>query len=112
MCIKKNESMENNNYNITEKSSKVAPIIIAILGVLYGISPIDVVPDVIPVAGWTDDLVIMGGSLLNLAQAFVKDTNKTLATIIGMFKWALWLLGGILVLLIALLGVTIYNLFK
>lgn len=101
-----------NNYEITEKSNKIAPIIIAILGVLYGVSPIDVVPDVIPVAGWTDDLVITGGALLNLAQAFVKDTNKSLATIIGMFKWALWILGGILILLVALLGVTIYNLFQ
>ena len=101
-----------NNYNITEKSNKVAPIIIAILGALYGISPVDVIPDVIPVAGWTDDLVITGGALLNLAQAFVKDTNKNLATIIGMFKWALWILGGILIAVLAILGISIYNLFK
>lgn len=101
-----------NNYNITEKSNKIAPIIIAVLGVIYGLSPIDVIPDVIPVAGWIDDLVLTGGSLLNLAQAFVKHTNKSLATIIGMFKWALWILGGILIMLTAVLGVTIYNLFQ
>jgi uncharacterized membrane protein YkvA (DUF1232 family) len=101
-----------NNYNITEKSNKVPSIVIAILGILYGVSPIDAIPDVIPVAGWIDDLVVTGGALLNLAQSFVKDTNKSLATIIGMFKWALWILGGILILLVALLGVTIYNLFQ
>lgn len=101
-----------NKTEITKESNKIAPIIIAILGVLYGVSPVDAVPDVVPVAGWIDDVVVVGGSLLNLAQAFVKDTNKSLATIIGMFKWALWLLGGILILLIILLGVTIYNLFQ
>ena len=101
-----------NKTEITKESNKIAPIIIAILGVLYGVSPVDAVPDIVPVAGWIDDVVDDGGSLLNLAQAFVKDTNKSLATIIGMFKWALWLLGGILILLIILLGVTIYNLFQ
>lgn len=99
-----------NNYEITEKSNKITPIIIAILGVIYGVSPIDAIPDVIPVAGWTDDLVITGGALLNLAQAFVKDTNKSLAQIIGMFKWAVWILGGILIAVLAILGISIYNL--
>lgn len=101
-----------NKTEITKESNKIAPVIIAILGVLYGISPVDAIPDVIPVAGWTDDLVIVGGSLLNLAQAFVKDTNQNLAKIIGFFKWALWLLGGILVAVLAILGISIYNLFK
>lgn len=94
-----------------EKSNKIVPGIIATLGVLYGISPIDILPDFIPVAGWIDDLVITGGSLLHLGQAFAKDTSKSLATIIGFVKWGLWILGGILVALVALLGVTIYNLF-
>lgn len=101
-----------NKAEITKESNKITPIIIAILGVLYGVSPVDAIPDVIPMAGWIDDLVIVGGSLLNLAQAFVKDTNKSLATIIGMFKWALWLLGGILIAVLAILGISIYNLFK
>lgn len=101
-----------NNYEITEKSNKIAPIIIAILGILYGLSPVDAIPDVIPVAGWVDDLVLTGGSLLNLAQAFVKDTNRSLAQIIGMFKWALLLLGGILIVVLGILGISIYNLIK
>lgn len=101
-----------NKTEITKESNKIAPIIIGILGVLYGVSSVDAIPDVIPVAGWIDDVVVVGGSLLNLAQAFVKDTNKSLATIIGMFKWALWILGGILIAVLAILGISIYNLFK
>ncbi|WP_373708314.1 YkvA family protein [Kaistella sp.] len=99
-------------FEMIRKTNKVGPIIIGILGVLYGVSPIDAIPDVIPVAGWIDDLVITGGSLLGVAQAFARDTSVYLAKIIGIFKWGLWILGGILIAILALLGVTIYGLFK
>lgn len=45
-------------FEMVEKANKVGPIIIGILGLLYGVSPIDAVPDIIPVAGWLDDLVL------------------------------------------------------
>lgn len=35
-------------------------VIITVLGVLYVLSPIDLLPDVIPVAGFFDDLGIIG----------------------------------------------------
>ncbi len=38
-----------------ESSNKIVPIIIGVLGVLYGISPVDILPDVVPVFGWVDD---------------------------------------------------------
>ena len=91
-----------------EKSNKIVPIIITVLGVLYGVSPVDVVPDVFPVVGWIDDLVITGGTLLNLAQAFARDTSASLAKLLGLVKWLLWIVVG---LVLALLGVTIYSLF-
>ena len=92
-----------------ENSNKIVPIIIGILGVLYGVSPVDILPDVVPVAGWIDDLVITGGSLLGLVQSFAKESSQFLARILGFLKWTLWLLGGIVVLLIALLGGLIYT---
>lgn len=92
-----------------ENSNKIVPIIIGILGVLYGVSPVDILPDVIPVAGWIDDLVITGGSLLGVAQSFAKESSQFLARILVFFKWTLWLLGGIVVLLFALLGGLIYT---
>jgi hypothetical protein len=96
---------------VEEKTNKIAPMILAIIGVLYGVSPIDILPDVIPVVGWIDDLVITGGSILGLMQAFVNDTSKGLAQLIGFVKWVLWILGGVLIILVGLLGVTLYKLF-
>lgn len=101
-----------NKFDVSEKSNKTLPIIIGILGALYGISPIDIIPDVIPVAGWVDDLIITGGSLLGVIEAFTKDTNKNLAKIIGILKWSIWILGGILICLLALLGITVFQSFK
>ncbi|MDO3425868.1 DUF1232 domain-containing protein [Chryseobacterium sp. APV1] len=101
-----------NKLQPSKKSNKIIPIIIAILGTLYGVSPIDAIPDVVPVVGWIDDLIITGGSLIGLIQAYTEDTNKNLAKIFGILKWSLWLLGGILIVLIAILGITTYNLFK
>lgn len=92
-----------------EKKSKVGPLLVGALGVLYGLSPVDLVPDVVPIAGWFDDLVISGGAVLHVVEAYAKDYSKGLASMIKMVKWLVWLLGGILVLLIALFGVAIYN---
>jgi uncharacterized membrane protein YkvA (DUF1232 family) len=36
--------------------------VILILALLYILSPIDLIPDVIPLVGWADDLVVGGGA--------------------------------------------------
>jgi uncharacterized membrane protein YkvA (DUF1232 family) len=36
--------------------------VILILALLYIISPIDLIPDVVPVAGWVDDLAVGVGA--------------------------------------------------
>ncbi len=50
--------------------------IVAALG--YFILPIDLVPDVIPVVGFSDDLAAIGAALV-IAQAYVDDEVKELA---------------------------------
>ncbi|MDM1377665.1 MULTISPECIES: YkvA family protein [Myroides] len=94
-----------------EKNNKTGALIVGALGLLYGISPIDLVPDVIPVAGWLDDLVIAGGAILHVAEAYLKDYSRSLASLVKMVKWMVWILGGILVLIMALFGVALYSLF-
>ena len=84
----------------------------AILCGLYAISPIDIIPDVFPVVGWFDDALAVVGGGLNLIQANLAKTNETLAGIIKFIKWTTIILGGILVAVVALLGVGIYHILK
>lgn len=48
----------------------VKAIIIGALG--YFISPIDVIPDVLPVIGYTDDAVVIAATLKTVSRAIVK----------------------------------------
>ncbi|MDE6400034.1 MAG: DUF1232 domain-containing protein [Muribaculaceae bacterium] len=96
----------------TEVTSTKGAWVWAILCGLYALSPIDIIPDVIPVVGWFDDALAIVGGGLNLIQANLAQTNQTLAGIIKFVKWITIILGGILVTIVALLGVAAYNIFK
>jgi hypothetical protein len=92
-------------------TNKTFPIALAVLGLIYGISPVDILPDIVPVLGWVDDLVITGGAILNVAQSFANDSNRFFAQLLGAIKWVVWILGGILIAILALLGTAIYAIF-
>lgn len=47
------------------------------MALLYGASPIDLIPDVIPLIGWADDVVVVGFLLL---LALVMWRNKKRGT--------------------------------
>lgn len=38
--------------------------LLPILAIIYVLSPLDLLPDIIPVVGWVDDLIVAGGLLL------------------------------------------------
>ena len=46
-----------------------------ILAVLYSVSPIDIIPDFIPLAEWADDILGLGISGLNLLQVYTAKSN-------------------------------------
>ena len=68
-------------------SQGIKPWIPLILALIYTVSPIDLVPDFIPIVGWFEDalLVIVGG--LNGIQNGVLEANSSLRTLIKYLKW-------------------------
>ena len=50
----------------TEKANTarmILAVIAIILAIIYVVFPIDLIPDVIPVIGWLDDLIVIGLAL-------------------------------------------------
>lgn len=96
--------------SVTTSSSHVGAWVSFVLSMVYMFSPIDILPDVIPVVGWLDDFVIAATGTLNLVQRTCQESMSWLSSIAKMLKWVVIILGGILVLIIALLGTAIYSL--
>ena len=90
--------------------SVVGPWVIMALCLLYGVSPVDIIPD-IPIVGQIDDLIIMASGTLNLAQCYMERADSSLTTIVKVVKWIVIALGAIVILLLALFAVAIVNLF-
>lgn len=80
-----------------------------ILALLYTISPVDLVPDFIPIVGWFEDalLLIVGG--LNGIQNGILDANSSLRTLIKFVKWGILIIGGIAILIVVLLVVLVFK---
>lgn len=96
--------MENN-----QEVSHVGAWIGAVIALLYAVSPVDILPDVVPVAGWADDALITITGGLNLLQSYAKEGNETLAGILGAIKWIIIILGVIAIAIIALLIFVVYK---
>ena len=91
--------------------SVVGPWVIMALCLLYGVSPVDIIPD-IPIVGQIDDFIIMASGTLNLAQRYMERADSFFTTIVKVVKWIVIALGAIVILLLALFAVAIVNLFK
>ena len=97
-------------YNENQPASQgIKPWIPLILALIYTVSPIDLVPDFIPIVGWLEDalLVIVGG--LNGIQNGVLEANSSLRTLIKFVKWGILIIGGIAILIVVLLVVLVFK---
>ncbi|OYQ38100.1 hypothetical protein CHU92_06625 [Flavobacterium cyanobacteriorum] len=89
-----------------EKKEKTRALIISVLSALYAISPVDIIPDV-PIVGWIDDFFVVTAALLNLLEHFTGTTQLTLRSVLKALKWAVVILGIIVILLLFILGAMI-----
>jgi len=50
----------------------LATISIATFAIVYAISPVDIVPDIIPIAGQADDVVVLGTAVVAIIKIWKK----------------------------------------
>lgn len=51
------------------------PYLIVSLGIIYGIWPVDVIPD-IPITGWIDDLGVIGTTIIIALVLYFRKNRK------------------------------------
>ena len=104
-----------NEMNTVEKENQTKPqntglaLILFILAILYDLSPVDLLPDVMPGVGWVDDLFITLSATLNLIEKSVGNISTTLSMLVRYVKWGVILLG---VIAVTLVGFGVYGVVK
>lgn len=78
---------------------------------MYLISPVDLILD-IPIVGHLEDFLVVATGSLQVLQGYAGETSKSLASIVKMLKWAIIILGAILVLIILILGTLIIKIIE
>lgn len=86
--------------------------IVAVIALIYDISPVDVVPDGFPVAGWLDDVMVTVLAALNLLQQYSRDGHPTASRILKRLKWGCVVVSVIVVAILALAVYGIISLFN
>ena len=66
---------------------KALSVVIAMAAVIYDLSPIDAVPDAIPIFGWLDDVGFTLMAALNAYQQFSKDQSSMVVRLAKYVKW-------------------------
>jgi uncharacterized membrane protein YkvA (DUF1232 family) len=99
------------------RSVKSRAIIGLSLIFLYIISPIDMVPDVVPFAGWLDDLLIIPLGLLIVRKItpgfkIVEKRNQAEKSVKRLLLWVTVGLIGLVLLWLTCLGLVIYFIVK
>lgn len=99
-------------YSVTKSITNVLSGIVGVVAALYVISPVDIVPDTIPVAGWLDDVgIVSGGAIVILILQSFRKIVKLLDGILRSLDKAITIAIIIAITLIAILGVLIYHFF-
>lgn len=91
------------------KKNKILSIVILILALVYGVSPVDIIPDM-PVVGWADDFFIIAFAVLNMLQFSSDDNHPGLSRFAKWAKWLVALFGIAVIVWLLLIGTAVVKL--
>ncbi|MFN2260436.1 MAG: YkvA family protein [Psychroflexus sp.] len=83
--------------------------ITTVLSAVYVVSPVDLIPDAIPVVGWMDDVLVAITGISTVINSQLSKANTTLSEIfkfIRVIAFSLWAIFGALILIF---GTLIYQ---
>ncbi len=95
------------------RSAKLRAVIVLAFIFAYIISPIDIIPDFIPIAGWLDDLVVVPLGLALVRKItpgidVVEKRNRAQASVRRILLWTMFSIVVAILLVLLWLGLLIY----
>ncbi|MGI6446012.1 MAG: YkvA family protein [Candidatus Ozemobacteraceae bacterium] len=51
-------------------------LVLCVLAVLYVVSPVDLIPDVVPIIGWLDDITVFIAGIINFLH-YIKNKRSS-----------------------------------
>ena len=103
------EIVNNNEPNQNKSLNSILSWIPFILALIYTVSPVDFIPDVIPVAGWGEDAMFLIVSALHGIQNTVFDKNTSIYKIVKCIKLASFILTIVFIIILVLLIVLVFK---
>jgi uncharacterized membrane protein YkvA (DUF1232 family) len=96
-------------FALKDKRTGALPKLVALGALIYLISPIDLIPDFIPVAGWLDDIVVVP-MLLNLAIKLLPADvlQEGIANAARRQKKMIWIIILIFLLIVGMITGTVW----
>lgn len=99
------------------KAVKVRAVIGLAVILAYIISPVDIIPDVVPLSGWLDDLIIVPIGLILVRTMtpgidIMEKRARAQAGIKRIIRWTLFSLASVTVLGLCWFGLSIYFIVK
>lgn len=93
-------------FSLTRKHT--GNLLILLLLALYIASPIDIIPDFIPVAGWIDDILVILWTVFKIMERSNKKSDSLLGFLDGLFTVGIILI----ILFLTLCVLLVVSLFK
>lgn len=92
-----------------ERQRPIAPWVMVVLAMLYGVLPTDLIPDAVPLVGWVDDIGLLLAAVLHLVQKTGAVPQDFRWVLIRYLKWVVLVATLILILALGgLLALTIW----
>ena len=88
---------------VKQKSPHTGAWLWIVMAVFYTISPLDIVPDIIPIYGRIDDGLILAISIINLVQSYLKGNYEALANKFRRAKLVMVQIGFFVIVAIAVI---------
>jgi uncharacterized membrane protein YkvA (DUF1232 family) len=98
-------------------SAKLASVVGLLLIFAYMVSPLDIVPDFIPMSGWLDDLIMVPAGLA-LMRKFIPSINvvetrdRAQRNVRRIILWAVLSIAAVIILVLLGLGLLIYSIIR